>query len=208
MGHFISPCIIFKYGLKLQDSEINFEVALGSDTPHRWALTPISMISDIGLSLISELLISDWRERSPTLFWYRNKLLSYILYPTSSVSSISTVAERLRRSPVKTRVWGANTVDATNFFRISEWTQMSISELFWYRNDSFQSNIFSSDIGITDVDVGCRISPTLDRCWCPPMPPPPGTKIFKLEDSFSMDQFGLGWYILLIYWNISIWFSS
>jgi hypothetical protein len=38
---------------------------------------------------------------------------------------------------------------------------MSISELFRYRNDSFQSDIFSSDIGITGVDVGCRISPTL-----------------------------------------------
>jgi hypothetical protein len=38
---------------------------------------------------------------------------------------------------------------------------MSISELFRYRNDSFQSDMFSSDIGITDVDVGCRISPTL-----------------------------------------------
>ncbi len=38
---------------------------------------------------------------------------------------------------------------------------MSISELFRYRNDNFQSEIFSSDIGITEVDVGCRISPTL-----------------------------------------------
>jgi hypothetical protein len=33
---------------------------------------------------------------------------------------------------------------------------MSISEPFRYRND-----IFSSDIGITDVNVGCRILPTL-----------------------------------------------
>ncbi len=38
---------------------------------------------------------------------------------------------------------------------------MSISEQFQFRNDSFQSDIVSSDIGITDVDVGCRISPTL-----------------------------------------------
>jgi hypothetical protein len=38
---------------------------------------------------------------------------------------------------------------------------MSISELFQYRNDNFQSDIFSSDIGITDVDVGCQILPTL-----------------------------------------------
>jgi hypothetical protein len=38
---------------------------------------------------------------------------------------------------------------------------MSILEPFRYRNDSFQSDIFSSDIGLTDVDVGCRISPIL-----------------------------------------------
>jgi hypothetical protein len=38
---------------------------------------------------------------------------------------------------------------------------MSISEHFRYRNEVFQSNIFVSDIGITDVDVRCRISPTL-----------------------------------------------
>ncbi len=38
---------------------------------------------------------------------------------------------------------------------------MSISGLFQYRNDSFQSDIFSSNIRIADVDVRCRISPTL-----------------------------------------------
>jgi hypothetical protein len=38
---------------------------------------------------------------------------------------------------------------------------MSISEHFRYRNDVFQSDIFVSNIRITDVDVGCRISPTL-----------------------------------------------
>jgi hypothetical protein len=38
---------------------------------------------------------------------------------------------------------------------------MSISEHFRYRNDVFQSDIFVSDIGLTDDDVGCRISPTL-----------------------------------------------
>ncbi len=35
-------------------------------------------------------------------------------------------------------------------YLISEWTRMSISELFRYRNDSFQSGIFSSNVGITD----------------------------------------------------------
>jgi hypothetical protein len=37
---------------------------------------------------------------------------------------------------------------------------MLISEHHRYRNDVDQSDIFVSDIGITDVDVGCRISPT------------------------------------------------
>jgi hypothetical protein len=36
----------------------------------------------------------------------------------------------------------------------------SLSRLFQYRNESFQSDIFFSDIGITDVDVGCQISQT------------------------------------------------
>jgi hypothetical protein len=36
---------------------------------------------------------------------------------------------------------------------------MSISEHFRYRNNVFQSDIFVSVIGMTDVDVGCRISP-------------------------------------------------
>jgi hypothetical protein len=44
---------------------------------------------------------------------------------------------------------------------------MSISELFRYQNDSFQSDIFSSNIGITDVNVGCQISPTLRSILMP-----------------------------------------
>ncbi len=44
---------------------------------------------------------------------------------------------------------------------------MSILEPFRYRNGSFQSDIFSSDIGITDVDVGCRISPILRSMLMP-----------------------------------------
>jgi hypothetical protein len=38
---------------------------------------------------------------------------------------------------------------------------MSISEHFRYGNDSFQSYIFVSDIGMTYLDAGCRISPIL-----------------------------------------------
>jgi hypothetical protein len=44
---------------------------------------------------------------------------------------------------------------------------MFISEHFRYRNDGFQSNIFVSDIGITDVNVGCQISPTLRSMLMP-----------------------------------------
>jgi hypothetical protein len=39
---------------------------------------------------------------------------------------------------------------------------LPISERFRYRNDFFQSDVFFSDIGITDVDVGCRISPNIE----------------------------------------------
>jgi hypothetical protein len=35
------------------------------------------------------------------------------------------------------------------------------------RNDNFQSDIFSSNIGITDVDVGCGILPTLRSASMP-----------------------------------------
>ncbi len=61
------------------------------------------------------------------------------------------------RSPVKNRVSSPNPEDTVWIvifgYRISEWTQMSISERFRYRNDGFQSDIFSSDIGITEVDM-------------------------------------------------------
>jgi hypothetical protein len=44
---------------------------------------------------------------------------------------------------------------------------MSISEHFRYRKDVFQYDIFVHDIGITDVDVGCWISPTLRSMLMP-----------------------------------------
>ncbi len=50
---------------------------------HRWALSPISVISDIGLSLISELPISDWESEVRHYIGYRNIYLSDIRYPTS-----------------------------------------------------------------------------------------------------------------------------
>jgi hypothetical protein len=44
---------------------------------------------------------------------------------------------------------------------ISEW-RFSVRHIcFRYRTDVFQSDIYVSNIRITDVDIGCRISPTL-----------------------------------------------
>jgi hypothetical protein len=59
---------------------------------HRWALSPISVISDIGLSLISELPISDWESGVRHYIGYRNKLLSNTWYPTSQCILSDTVA--------------------------------------------------------------------------------------------------------------------
>jgi hypothetical protein len=60
---------------------------------HRWALSPISVISDIGLSLISELPISDWESGVRHYIGYRNKVLSDIRYPTSQSTQTVTVAQ-------------------------------------------------------------------------------------------------------------------
>jgi hypothetical protein len=67
-------------------------------------------------------------------------------------------------SPVKKDKWVQSHRVNSSMFRylISEWTLMSISDPFRYRSDSFQSNIFSSNIGVTDVDVGCRMSDIVD----------------------------------------------
>ncbi len=59
---------------------------------HRWALSPISVISDIGLSLISELPISDWESGVRHYIGYWNKILSDILYPTPNLIQIVKVA--------------------------------------------------------------------------------------------------------------------
>ncbi len=61
--------------------------------PHRWALSPISVISDIGLSLISESPMSDWESWVRHYIGYRNEVLSYIQYPTSPQVKRSIVAE-------------------------------------------------------------------------------------------------------------------
>ncbi len=59
---------------------------------HRWALSLISVISDIGLSLISELPISDWESGVRHYIGYRNKVFSDIQYPISWSSQTVTIA--------------------------------------------------------------------------------------------------------------------
>jgi hypothetical protein len=49
---------------------------------HRWALSPISVISYIGLSLISEPLILDRESEVRHYVGYQNKVLSDICYLT------------------------------------------------------------------------------------------------------------------------------
>jgi hypothetical protein len=61
---------------------------------HRWALSPISVIGDIGLSLIQELPISDWESRVRHYIGYRIKVLSDIRYPTSTSKQTVTVVWR------------------------------------------------------------------------------------------------------------------
>ncbi len=134
---------------------------------HRWALSPISVISDIGLSVISELPISDWESGVRHYIGYRNKVLSDIRHPilhkqSQSLSVIAVTCQSKGR--------GFESAEWIILFlqcRISEWSQMSISEHFRYRNYVFQSDIFVSDIRITDVDVGYRRH--WARCRCPPM---------------------------------------
>jgi hypothetical protein len=74
---------------------------------------------------------------------------------------------------------------------------MSISELFRYWKDSFQSDIFSSYIGIIDVDVGCRISPTIRSMSMPtygykPSPPWCAVTLSHLAAYSSMMHSSLG----------------
>ncbi len=55
--HILSCIYLFLHSLPLTVTRYN-----------RWALSPISVISDIGLSLILERPISDWRAQSPQLY--------------------------------------------------------------------------------------------------------------------------------------------
>ncbi len=149
--------------------QLLFWVRTPCTNKHRWALSPISVISDIGLSLKSELPISDWESGVWHYIGYRNKVLSDILYPTSFNIQTVSVAQWYSAS-LKNRWTWVRFFKLKYFFlqcRISEWALMSISEHFRYRNDVFQSDIFVSDIGITHVDVGYHRH--WGRCRCPPM---------------------------------------
>ncbi len=94
---------------------------------------------------------------------YRNNLLSHMGYRTFRFCRlVQWLRGKAPACEIKILEFESSGPDEVLFGnRISGRTLMSISELFWYRNDRFQSDIFSSDIGITDVDVGCRIPLTL-----------------------------------------------
>ncbi len=124
--------------------------------------------------------ISDWA-------WYRNfryrieraesDIISDIginFYPISYIRHLNAYCQTQKLSFIALAYCfkgrGFESVSRIIFFlqyRISEWALMSILEHFRYRNGVFQSDIFLSDIGITDVDVGCRISPTLRSMLMP-----------------------------------------
>jgi hypothetical protein len=125
--------------------------------------------------------ISDWawyrnfryrteRVESNILSNNRNKCVSYIGYPTSLRNRQSQKLSVIVLAYCS-KVRGFESAGRNNFVssmsRISEWTRMSISEHFRYRNDVFQCDIFVTDIGITEVDVGYRISPTLRSMLMP-----------------------------------------
>ncbi len=123
----------------------------------RWALHPISVISDIGLSLISELPISNWESGVQHYIGYRKKGLSDIRHTNlnNQAQYFSVLALAFDSKGCRFKCAERNI-----FFlqcRISEWSLMSISENFRYRNDVFYSDIFVSDIGqMLMSDVGYR----------------------------------------------------
>ncbi len=57
----------------------------------------------------------------------------------------------------KLSISGTRRASSLPYFSLEQ-TLISIWGNFRHRNDSFQSDIFFSDIRITDVDFGCRIS--------------------------------------------------
>jgi hypothetical protein len=109
-------------------------------------------------------------EESGVGYW--NKLLSDFGY-SHGYRWASKLYGTVRRSFLKSVVEGSNQAAPIKKkfnigYRNELWCQY-LSGPFRYRCDSFQSDIFFSDIGITDVDVGCWISPTLidvDACLC------------------------------------------
>jgi hypothetical protein len=130
---------------------------------HRWALSLISVISNIGLSQISDSCYRTERAKSDIILDIGIKfyLISDIWHSLHYGDLSQLSGKVLAFSSKGSRLESSWYIRIFCKCRISEWTLMSISEHFRYRNDSFQSDIFVSDIGITDVNIRCRISPTL-----------------------------------------------
>ncbi len=123
---------------------------------HSWALTPIS---------VSAFLDWAWYQS----FRYRTEEIGvshYIGYEINFylISDIRhpkhhRLAQRLRSKALASKIKGLGIKPcgcAENFLDIRYWNGFRCR----YWNDCFQSDIFFSDIGLTDDDVRCRISPT------------------------------------------------
>ncbi len=99
------------------------------DYYHRWPLSPISTISDIGLSLISEPPISDWESGVWHYIGYRTKVLSDIRHPFLVDRHYSWVVQRLRTDT-------GHGVESTGciiiFFNVEYWNELWCQ----YRNTS------------------------------------------------------------------------
>ncbi len=123
---------------------------------HRWALTPISVISDIGLSLISNVRYRTEELKVRHYIGYRNKLLSDIRYPTllywnprsAVVSCLVLVKKVVSSKPVRKMICQLNLLGSIgNYFSILD-IGISDIDLVRYRNGSLCRYRNYSDIGI------------------------------------------------------------
>ncbi len=132
---------------------------------HRWAISPISVISDIKLSLISEPPISDWESRVRHYIRYRNKVLSNIQHPNydRQAALLSGIALAHLR-------WGVGLnplIGIIFFFNVGYWNEL------WcrYRGTLLISerhfSVWHICLQYQNNRCRCRISPTLRSMLMP-----------------------------------------
>ncbi len=121
---------------------------------HRWALTPIPVISDIGLSLISERPISDWSAQSPTLYRILNKVLSNIRHKYYYTLMVQWYNARnfVWRSWVRDKYNKIVKIKILLGSHVNDFSSLDIGisdiNLVRYRNGSWCQYRNSSDIGM------------------------------------------------------------